>query len=116
MPFHKTEEVRAREGSREGGQCDLKSLLDFGRAQERGESQARQMENGNSNNNNAKPKKSCFYCVGEYSHSTACPAQGKTCRSCSKIGHFVSHQVSVFRNMNQSKWWKKLYQKFSFLI
>ena len=38
----------------------------------------------------AKPKKCCFYCGGEYPHSSVCPAKGKTCRSCSKIGHFAS--------------------------
>ena len=47
----KLKKFALREGSCEGGQCDLKSLLDFGRAQERGESQAGQMDNGNSNNN-----------------------------------------------------------------
>ena len=120
----KLKKFALREGSREEGQCDLKSLLDFGHAQERGESQARQMNNGNSSNNDlghvyavssrkkdgrvkaqqtfkknaskvrqtaaAKPKKCCFHRGGEYPHSTVCPAQGKTCRSCSKIGHFAS--------------------------
>ena len=120
----KLKKFALREGSREGDQCDLKSLLDFGRAQERGERQARQMNNGNSSKNDsshvyavnsrkkdgrvkaqqtfkknaskvrqtaaAKPKKCCFHCGGEYPHSTVCPAQGKTCRSCSKIGHLAS--------------------------
>ena len=48
----KLKKFALREGSREEGQCDLKSLLDFGRAQERGESQALQMSNGNSSNSN----------------------------------------------------------------
>ena len=48
MLFHKTEEVLAEQGF----QRDLKTLLDFGRAQEGSESQACQMNNGNSINNN----------------------------------------------------------------
>ena len=47
----KLKKFALREVSLEGGQCHLKSLLHFGRAQERGESQARQMNSGNSSNN-----------------------------------------------------------------
>ena len=36
----------------------------------------------------AKLPKECYNCGGTYPHAKVCPAQGKTCFSCSKVGHF----------------------------
>ena len=34
-------------------------------------------------------KNSCFKCGGEYPHTKICPAEGKICNNCKKIGHFA---------------------------
>lgn len=35
-----------------------------------------------------KPSAACYFCGGSYPHEKACPAEGKTCNNCKKIGHF----------------------------
>ncbi|XP_014662947.1 PREDICTED: uncharacterized protein LOC106805745 [Priapulus caudatus] len=42
--------------------------------------------------NSAKKTQSarqCWFCGGEYPHSSTCPARDKTCSSCGKVGHFA---------------------------
>ena len=36
-----------------------------------------------------KQSQACFNCGGNYPHKRQCPATGKECRSCHKIGHFA---------------------------
>jgi len=43
----------------------------------------------NSNKQNSKPRK-CGNCGGCAPHRNQCPAQGKSCTACGKIGHFAS--------------------------
>lgn len=31
----------------------------------------------------------CYYCGGDYPHKNQCPATGKECKNCCKIGHFA---------------------------
>ena len=43
--------------------------------------QRRQPQQGNRN---------CWFCGGPFPHKTTCPATGKECRHCKKMGHFAS--------------------------
>ncbi|XP_071504784.1 uncharacterized protein [Diadema antillarum] len=36
-----------------------------------------------------KPSGTCYYCGGPYPHQTSCPAAGKQCKACNKMGHFA---------------------------
>ena len=33
--------------------------------------------------------KTCYNCGGEYPHSFRCPAEGRECNNCHKLGHFA---------------------------
>ena len=89
---------------------NLENLLQFGRAKEVAEEQARRMESDSSGAvaervnkmKKAKPqkmsKKSCYRCGGEYPHQGECPAINKDCRKCGKKGHFSK----VCRTRNKS--------------
>ena len=37
-----------------------------------------------------RPSRTCYFCGGAYPHARVCPAKGKKCRNCGKIGHFDS--------------------------
>ncbi|KAK7099608.1 hypothetical protein V1264_003723 [Littorina saxatilis] len=39
--------------------------------------------------NTASSSKTCFYCGGQFPHKAGCPAKGKTCKLCAKVGHFA---------------------------
>ena len=36
----------------------------------------------------------CYRCGENYPHKSACPAEGKACHKCMKIGHFESQRRS----------------------
>ena len=142
----KLKKFALREGSREGGQCDLKSLLDFERAQERGESKARQMNNGNSSNNdlghvyavNSRKKdgrvkaQQTFKKNASEVRQTAAAKPKKCCFYCgrqyphSTVALHKERLVGLARRLDilqvfvvqkeKDKWWKKLCQKFNSLI
>lgn len=91
----------------------LTKLLQCGRSQETAEDQATQMEGkeltATVNKLVTKPKfssyrreskdisqhkasqqnKKCYFCGGPYPHVKECPAKGKVCQQCKKIGHFA---------------------------
>ncbi len=89
----------------------LDALLKYGRSLEISEHQAGELEKAkqdfsdsinfvNKNNNRRRPnnppnkkktEKMRFYCGGSYPHpggKTSCPAFGKECRGCGRVGHF----------------------------
>lgn len=64
----------------------LDEPLKYGRALETSDRQIAQFEN------KVIPQRSCFFCGSHFSHrkgSNYCPATGKMCGSCGKIGHFA---------------------------
>ena len=38
--------------------------------------------------NSRRSKRKCFNCGGDWPHEKNCPAKGKKCRECGKLGHF----------------------------
>ena len=38
---------------------------------------------------NPRGPRPCYFCGGDYPHQTTCPAKGKECITCHKIGHFA---------------------------
>ena len=82
----------------------LKELLDAGRAEETSQAQAKTVEKQQSLQNqrqsasrtrhqehhskNPGPSETCRNCGGVYPLIKDCPAKGKECYSCKKIGHF----------------------------
>ena len=40
-------------------------------------------------NSHSNQNKTCFSCGGSYPHLTYCPAEGKECKKCYRIGHFA---------------------------
>ena len=87
----------------------LDDLLKYGRSLEVSEQQAGELEKThehsdsinalhkntdrtrNPPSNKSKAEQMCFYCGGSYPHpggKTSCPAFGKKCRGCGRLGHF----------------------------
>ncbi|CAB3992802.1 Retrovirus-related Pol poly from transposon, partial [Paramuricea clavata] len=89
---------------------DLSKLLTISRAFEQSHFQAQEMEQYNTENsggsrretpshiNNTGASRGPCYCCGNTGHrakDVRCPANGKTCRSCNKVGHFASALQSL---------------------
>nr|XP_006822924.1 PREDICTED: uncharacterized protein K02A2.6-like [Saccoglossus kowalevskii] len=86
----------------------LKDILDAGRAFEISERQAKGIEDTDRERGQIKGptrndiSKSCFRCGGIYPHKdTPCPAYGKACKKCQKIGHFA--KVCRSNNIQRAK-------------
>ncbi len=100
----------------------LKELMEEARAHELAKSESDQSARKEESVNFVKPSKpgrvqsakSCWFCGGNYPHTSTCPAKGKTCNLCKKIGHFekVCHsKKSVPQFKKKGKFKKKHYQK-----
>ena len=77
---------------------DLKAILIDGRRAEQSSYQARDIESQGQGSNresrtvqklNTTSQQTCRNCGGQYPHERQCPAQGKSCRKCSKPNHFA---------------------------
>ena len=57
-----------------------------GRPRDRRDAQSRNRRYGNKQ---GKPPRKCGHCGGYAPHKNPCPARGKSCKACGKIGHFA---------------------------
>lgn len=60
---------------------------------------SRQTQNASTRPQN--PSNSCYFCGGSFPHQRTCPAKGKECKACHKIGHFARVCKSKGREVNQ---------------
>ena len=51
----------------------------------------------------SKPKRTCYFCGGNYPHSGECPAQGKTCHFCGTLNHLAKVCRKKQRQQTQSR-------------
>ncbi|CAB3999686.1 PREDICTED: uncharacterized protein K02A2.6-like [Paramuricea clavata] len=119
--IHKTRDSRLRKKAlRET--MTLKQILDYGNTLERTDEQSKRLDNASkfqseSNETKEAPdsgrkSQTCRNCGGKFPHKDgieSCPARGKPCHNCKKIGHFAKYCRSQskdsgnVRHVNQEK-------------
>ena len=80
-----------------------------GRYRQRSQSQKSKGRQRQTTHNQPKNSTSntCYFCGGNYPHQRSCPAKGKECMACHKIGHFAKVCKSAERSSKVNQVYRK---------
>ena len=99
-----TQEVNATRGRVPNKQTNYR-----GRYRQRSQSQKSKGRQRQNTHNQPKNSTStpCYFCGGNYPHQRSCPAKGKECIACHKIGHFAKVCKSAARSSKVNQVYRK---------